>query len=275
MTKARVNGNLLIIPEHNAWLHDYRQLPDVDWITFQIARDVSRVWWQQVAISDTSGHQLLTEAVPILQGLNAIKNKWGQTKQTAFVDLLSDTYLRERTLEDQVEASVMSLTDEKYASTKALLALYSSEQLLGSTPFEDCLKQLFNRYRGINVPPYLNTENVFERLVEKAPNIESENFLLKLFKTTRHYDFQVISAKTVVQSDKQYQLKAELLATEFIYKEGKDDEIMYQGYAKIKVLGSESKTDILFEGNVFFEKGKATLNIDLTKKTSSSNNKLK
>ena len=266
MTEARVNGNLLIIPEHNAWLHDYRQPPDVDWITFQIARDVSRVWWQQVAISDTGGHQLLTEAVPILQGLKAIKNKWSQIKQTAFVDLLSDTYLRERTLEDQLEASVISLTDEKYASTKALLALYSSEQLLGSAQFEACLKQLFNRYRGINVPPYLNTEKVFERLVKNAPNTDSKNFLLKLFKTTRHYDFQVASAKAVSQSDKKYQLKTELLATEFIYKEGKDDEIMYQGYAKIKVLGSESETDILFEGNVLFEKGKATLNISLSKK---------
>ena len=41
---------------------------------------------------------------------------------------------------------------------------------------------------------------------------------------------------------------------------------MYQGYAKIKVLGSESETDMLFEGNVLFEKGKATLNISLSKK---------
>lgn len=265
MTEAKVNGNLLIIPEQNTWLHDYRQPPDVDWITFQIARDVSRVWWQQVAISDTNGHQLLTEAVPTLQGLKAIKNKWGQIKQTAFVDLLSDTYLRERTLEDQVEASVISLTNQKYAATKALLALYSSEQLLGSAQFEACLKQLFNRYRGINVPPYLNIEKVFERLVKNALNTDSKNFLLKLFKTTRYYDFQVASAKTVSQSDKKYQLKAELLATEFIYKEGKDDEIMYQGYAKIKVLGSESETDILYEGNVLFESGKATLNIALSK----------
>jgi hypothetical protein len=40
---------------------------------------------------------------------------------------------------------------------------------------------------------------------------------------------------------------------------------MYQGYAKIKVLGSESETDILYEGNVLFESGKATLNIALSK----------
>ncbi len=79
-----------------------------------------------------------------------------------------------------------------------------------------------------------------------------------------------------MQSDKQYQLKAELLATEFIYKEGKDDEIMYQGYAKIKVLGSESKTDILFEGNVFFRERKSDVKYRFNeKKPARDNNKLK
>ena len=267
MTAPQVNGNLVIIPENQTWQHDYRNPPEMDWIQFQIARDVSRIWWQQVAIADVRGHKILTEGIAVLQGLRAIEQKWGESSVAAFVDQISDSYFRQRTTEDVQEATVLDLEIEKYATYKATLALYSSYQLLGSQQFIRQLSLFYRNHTG-NTSQYANAGSLVTGLLNGAPTTNIKKTLSRLFNATHYYDFQVESVDISQSNQRTYQLTAKLSATEFIYRAGKDHGVDYQGFAKVKVLGGEQGKDVLYENVLSFEHGKAQLKIALTQKPS-------
>jgi ABC-2 type transport system permease protein len=264
MTAPQVNGNLVIIPENQTWQHDYRTPPEMDWIEFQIARDVSRIWWQKIAIADVRGHQVLTEGIVILQGLRAIEQKWGESSVAEFVDQISDSYFRQRTTEDGQEASILDLETEEYAAYKATLALYSSYQLLGSEIFDRQLNLFYRNHLDSN--RYANAGSLLTGLLDAAPTTNLKISLSQLFNATHYYDFQVESVDISQSNQRTYQLTTKLSATEFIYRAGKDHGVDYQGFATVKVLGGEQGKDVLYDNLVNFEQGQAQLTLQLAQK---------
>lgn len=181
MTTTLVSGNLLIIPEQQVWLHDYRHPPKTDWITFQLARDISRIWWQQVAIADVQGHPLLQEGIPVLQGLKAIAASAGESAVAALVDQITDNYLRQRTAEETQEASVLALDQQAYAKAKATLALYAAYRSLGPELFDPVLQGYYRQQLHQQRPPYANAGTLVNQLTQAVTDDKQKQFVAELF----------------------------------------------------------------------------------------------
>ena len=266
LTDSQVSGNLIIIPETHGWLHDYRQTPATDWITYQVARDVSRIWWQQVAVADVRGQQLLTDAIAALQGLRAIASAWSPAASARFVDQISDNYLRERTTEDQLEVAVIDLDRQQYAVNKASLALFSAYHELGATAFTTRLSTYFNAKRNNTRPPYAHSGDLIQLLLSGAPDPSSEQRLKQLFYATHYYDFRVASTRVTGDSNNGYQLHVDFTGTQYQYNAGKDHMSDYQGPIDVQVLGGEQRDIVLYDGKLHFQRGNAQLQLMLPQK---------
>lgn len=186
MTAESTSGNLIFLPEERGWVHDYREPPPVDWISYVVAREVARVWWgQQVGAANTRGAKLITEAIPALHGLIALERLHGARMADRYVKVLTDTYLRERVKEGGPEAAAIDVDDESYANGKTVLAMHSVHRLLGPARFRDVTRHFFaanNRREA----PFGSAAELAEELMEAATGNKSRQEIQALLGSGSH-----------------------------------------------------------------------------------------
>lgn len=181
MNETIINGNLIIIPEQQVWLHDYRNPPELDWIAFQIHRDITKVWWSSAAIDKVPGHVLFAEAMPTLVGLYGVESKHNEPAMKAIVNIFQDNYLRDRTTEEDNEASLVNLDEEIYAENKAVLTLVEIRNLIGSEAFFNILTTYYQDVITRQTGQYANIEEFKQRLLRATPNRQLKKELEVLF----------------------------------------------------------------------------------------------
>ncbi|AFJ01568.1 membrane protein, putative [Methylophaga frappieri] len=262
MAETQVSGNLVIIPEKQAWLNDKRPSATSDWITYQITRDISRIWWQQIAVAALQGHQLITQAIPAVEGLRALEHKFGQPASTDFIDQISDAYLRQRTTEDQQEAAVRYLDDEAYANHKATLSLFSAYKLLGQDAYHQLLKRFYSSHRQLSSAPFTNSGALVKQLLSQAKAAQRKQ-LDPLFHDSRFYDFQIEQTDISPRNQGRYRVQATFSATQYRYLNGKDVAAEYNGFVRVQITSQKPNSPLLFDQLVQFEHGRAFINIEL------------
>lgn len=263
LSDSHISGNLIIIPETHGWIHDYRKPPLTDWIRFQVVRDVSQIWWQQLALANVNGQPLLSHAIATLQGLQAIASTHGNAAAIAFIDQIADNYLRQRVTEDSEEAIITELDDENYANTKASLALYSAYQWLGGKRFNKTLRHFFTEHHQNRTPPYSHADDLIKKLLSAAHENNSHSQIQRLFKSTHYYDFRVEDAQMTHEDSGNYQLKVQFSATQYRHHSGSDHEFAYRGPVDVQIMGGDDATTLLYKGNLQFQSALAELQLSL------------
>lgn len=184
MKETKVSGNLIVIPEDKIWLHDYRIAPDIDWITFQIHRDIAKVWWSTVPIADVSGHAVLAKAIPIISGLEGVEDNHGMPALAQLEQIIRDTYLRDRTTEEQEEATLVALNDEKYATNKGVLGLLEVRRILGAEVFNEVISSYYYRTAQKRRAPFGHIGELKQAFLEVVSNKSQRDEIIDLFEST-------------------------------------------------------------------------------------------
>jgi ABC-2 type transport system permease protein len=192
---AITNGNTIFIPEHGGWIHDYRKTPAFDWIQYQVARDLSRVWWgEQVTPARASGASLITEGLPALSGMLVLEAKQNSAGSLGYRSVLADRYLRQSALEDAAEASLTDWNEEQYLAAKAPFALDAVSRLIGTEATYRALAVYLERARHRSSAPYTGSLELAS-ILENAADPEQRAAVHEALSEVAVYDLEVSPRK--------------------------------------------------------------------------------
>jgi hypothetical protein len=197
-------ANLVLVPETNGWLHDYRTPVAFDWIGYVTARELSRGWLAQIAPpSDAPGSVLLSQGLPAALALWTLEaaNAEGAA---AYRLRLADRYLRESNLEDGLEPALVDGDDEPYLSDKAAFAIDATRRRLGDPVFADVVGAAA-RSGG----------DFAQRLEHVAGSPDARGAIAELLRAVVVYDLRVRRAEVSAQSSTP-SLRADLAAQRFV-----------------------------------------------------------
>jgi hypothetical protein len=162
------SANLILIPERDGWLHDYRAGASIDWIQFVVARELAKTWWGElVPAADAKGASLLTKSVPAYEALDVLDARRGREQVAHYLRVASDEYLRQRVSDGVDEVSVVELDDEQYSTHKGMLALTAARRLLGPERVRQTLSQFWAAHAR-QEPPFADASGLVEALASSA-----------------------------------------------------------------------------------------------------------
>ena len=190
ISHSQVSANLILIPEQQGWRHDYRSPPSIDWIRYQVARELARSWWQHVPIAQAQGHQLLTEAIPGWFGLQRIQAVHGEAAVHVLRQRLTTDYRLARATATEPEVAVLNSDQQQYNTFKTLLVLDKAAQLLGQHATEQALQQLYPVPKLTQPTAFpvqikvLTAQHLLEALQQRA-NLQQRQQLQELFSRER------------------------------------------------------------------------------------------
>ncbi len=200
-------GNLLLIPETEGWLHDYRKPPALDWIAYVTAREVAAGWLAQLAPAlDAPGSILFTEGLSGAMGLSALE-KTNPAGAEQYRRRLADRYLRASNLEDGREPALVDAGDagdETYLADKAVLALDAARRQTGDASFARSLRAAL---------PSRDPDLLVSRLEEAAP-LSVRSVVHEWLRDVVVYDSRVKSAEAS-PSAQGWEVRAELNVQRF------------------------------------------------------------
>jgi ABC-2 type transport system permease protein len=187
------SGSLLVIPEKAGWLHDYRQPPPFDWITFLVGRELARHWWRdRLGPADVAGASLLTDGVPSYLGLWLVARKQGPAGSRPRLAILADRYLKQRASEEQTEPSLTAADGQGYLEFKAAVGLIGLRDVAGEGAFDKALRSFFVRYdRPTDPRP---TARAFADLLLSELPAQAKGVAKELFDKVVSNDIRVSSA---------------------------------------------------------------------------------
>lgn len=266
LSESHVSNNVIFIPEDHGWIHDYRENPEFDWITFQIARDIHRIWWQQIPVANLQGKSLFEHAIPSLYALNALESQSTHSSSQLFIERISSDYLRDRTTEDKKEKPFTKLADEEYASSKSILTLYSIYKLVGDKEFNEVLSHYFKEYKHKTQLPYANVNEVLQKLIKKIENDFVSRQINLLSEQTFHYDFHIEKIQLISTTDNIHKLYIDLSADQFNYQDGLDSKERYNGMAELWILSDDDEQSMLYNSEIKFNQGVAKFSREFDKK---------
>lgn len=188
ISHSQVSANLVLIPEQQGWRHDYRSAPAIDWIRYQVARDLARSWWQPVAIANAQGHPLLTDALPGWFALQRIQTVHGEAAADLLRQQLTRDYRLARATTTEPEVAVLRTDTQLYSPLKALLVLDQAAQLLGPHATEQALRQLYPAALATKADAGLPTALTAQHLIavlQQQASARQQQQLQDLFRQAR------------------------------------------------------------------------------------------
>ncbi len=173
-------GNLIVIPEDKAWVHDYNSNWTFDWVKFLTMEKALTVWWgDKRAIADIAGADFLSKAVPSYLALIALDDE----EQVAVYEAFQlDEYRREQAKIDGIEYAILDSDGEDYMRAKGLLTLLKIERRIGQDRLLDALTRAYDK---ASQSPHrlLEAQKVARDIVAASP-VEERHYITGLFEAS-------------------------------------------------------------------------------------------
>jgi hypothetical protein len=157
---VRAAASLVVMPERQGWLDDYRKTPQRDYLAFTLATRLATNWWgHSVAASAGPGADVLDKGVPILLGLEMIARMHGEEAAKDYVDLLREQLKRETSASENGAVDMLATQFEPYAGLQAGIRLYDRRTQLGAERFDALLDDFYrshvDKHEGLARPAAL------------------------------------------------------------------------------------------------------------------------
>ena len=174
-----VAGNLIVIPEEEAWLHDYDGIWTFDWVRFLAMEKTLATWWgDQRAIADVAGADILTEGVPAYLAL-ALMDDEDQVEVYKNYQLVE--YRRTRAKIDSKEYSLLDSNGEDYVRHKSIVTFLEIESRIGRQALVNALAVAYqNALRSPEA--FLEPRKVVSEIVAASP-VEERDAVRRMFET--------------------------------------------------------------------------------------------
>ncbi|KZN55058.1 hypothetical protein N474_16435 [Pseudoalteromonas luteoviolacea CPMOR-2] len=261
MGEQSVSANLVLIPEMAAWQHNYRQLPSIDWLAYTVHSAVAQVWWQNIAIANTTGYPLLSQGIPTWFALTK-SGLSGEARQQLLATI-TDDYLLARTKESAEEKSALTLTHQPYANSKSQLAVYAASQLIGEDKFNQVIEDLVLSYHAQKGMQFVSALHLYRNLSQAVSHPKHKKQLYALYQQVVLHDFTIHNLQIEQLNDNHYSLVADLKAVSIEQQHGEALRVPYTGAASVTMYFEQTGDFESHAQEVYFNQGKAKLRMYL------------
>lgn len=199
--------------------------------------EVAHQWWgHQVGSVDALGAKMVNESTAEYVTVMVRKHQKGIDKTRQYIKLNMETYLKARTRERKIESPLMlTHPNQNYIHyPKGMIVFYTLADYLG----EDYLNQTIKTYvekRAYGKSGFTTAMDFMEHLKKATP--DSLKYLIKdMIETVTLYDNKVVSAKSKVLPNGQYEITIDFLVSKYhsmgkgerIFHNEKNDSLSYQ-----------------------------------------------
>jgi hypothetical protein len=156
----------------------------IDWIEFAVTRALARTWWgDMTTAADVQGASLLTDALPIYEGLCVIDARHGAEQVTRYLRTATDDYLKQRALDDAAEPALVQADGQAYLPLRGAMAFWAADAMLGHARMAQALHRFWAEHAR-REPPFAGAARLIEMLTDGAESGKRQR-IVALFTNAR------------------------------------------------------------------------------------------
>ncbi len=210
------------------------------------AHEVAHQWWaHQVASSNTTGANIISETLAEYTSLMAMKHEYGENGIKNFLKYSLEQYLRSRAFSFKPERSLINVeTGPHIWYQKGSMIMYELQDIIGENKINTALRDFLNEYKNLEKGVYPTSENLFQAIYDVAP--DSLKYPVQDgFKEIVLYENRVVSAKTKKIDSGKYETTFTVDSKKIYYDDkGKEKRIDDKtNYIEIGLFGDDIVDD--------------------------------
>ncbi|OWW25836.1 peptidase M1 [Zobellia sp. OII3] len=199
--------NTVPFSESFAWVGDFNDPNDVDYLYFVTSHEVAHQWWgHQISPSATRGANQISESMAEYAALMVMKEAYGDDAMQKFLKDELDTYLRGRANESKFEKTLLDNDSQAYVwYQKGGLILYGLQDLIGEANLNKGFKAYTEAARFRAEAPFTTTMEWYGYMKSVTP--DSLNYYLEdSFEKITLYSNKVTGANYKKLADDKYEV---------------------------------------------------------------------
>lgn len=215
--------NTVPFAESFAWVGDFSDPNDLDYLYTITAHEVAHQWWgHQITPSATRGANQISESMAEYSSLMVMKNEYGVEAMQKFLKEELDRYLRSRANESKFEKTLLDNDNQAYVwYQKGGLVLYGLQDLIGEKTLNNAFKAYMTEARFRPKAPFTTTLEWYDYMKKATPD-SLQYYLEDSFKKITLYSNKVTKANYKKLPNGTYQVTIEVeSAKEYFNGNGK------------------------------------------------------
>ena len=171
--------NTVPFSESFAWVGDFSDPNDVDYLYFVTSHEMAHQWWgHQISPSATRGANQISESMAEYAALMVMKEEYGADAMQRFLKDELDRYLRGRANESKFEKTLLDNDNQAYVwYQKGGLILYGLQDLIGENTLNNGFKSYADAAKFREKAPFTTTTEWYDYM--KAVTPDSLNYYLE------------------------------------------------------------------------------------------------
>lgn len=206
--------NTVPFSESFAWVGDFSDPNDTDYLYFVTAHEVAHQWWgHQITPSATRGSNQISESMAEYAALMVMNKEYGADAMQKFLKEELDRYLRGRANESKFEKTLMDNDNQSYVwYQKGGLVLYGLQDLIGEKTLNNAFKAYVEAVKFRPKAPFTTTLEWYD-FIKKVTPPELQYYIEDSFQKITLYSNKVTKATYKEISKGNYQITIEVEST--------------------------------------------------------------
>ena len=203
--------NTVPFAESFAWVGDFKDPNDLDYLYTITAHEMAHQWWgHQITPSATRGANQISESMAEYSSLMVMKKEYGVDAMQKFLKEELDRYLRSRANESKFEKTLLDNDNQAYVwYQKGGLILYGLQDLIGEKTLNNAFKAYMTEERFRQKAPFTTTLEWYDYMKKATPD-SLQYYLEDSFKKITLYSNKVTKANYKKLANGTYQVTIEV-----------------------------------------------------------------
>ncbi len=199
--------NTVPFSESFAWVGDFSDPNDVDYLYFVTSHEVAHQWWgHQITPSATRGANQISESMAEYAALMVMKKEYGVDAMQRFLKDELDRYLRGRANESKFEKTLLDNDNQTYVwYNKGGLILYGLQDLIGEANLNSGFKAYTKAAAFRPEAPFTTTIEWYDHMKSVTPD-SLKYYLEDSFEKITLYSNKVTNASYKKLADDNYEV---------------------------------------------------------------------
>ncbi|WP_432410533.1 ABC transporter permease/M1 family aminopeptidase [Rasiella sp. SM2506] len=199
--------NTVPFSESFAWVGDFSDPNDVDYLYFVTSHEMAHQWWgHQITPSATRGANQISESMAEYAALMVMKEEYGADAMQRFLKDELDDYLRGRANESKFEKTLLDNDNQAYVwYQKGGLILYGLQDLIGEDTLNSGFKSYADAAKFRPKAPFTTTTEWYDYMQAVTPD-SLKYYLEDSFEKITLYSNKVTEASYKKLADNTYEV---------------------------------------------------------------------
>ena len=234
--------NTVPFSESFAWVADFKNPDDFDYLYFVTAHELAHQWWgHQVTPNYTKGSNLISEALAEYTALILTERKYGKDNMKRFLKDELDRYLSGRANEAKKENTFIDCNRPYQWYNKGSLVLYGLRDLIGDSTLNKALHEFRDSFALKENPPFAGSGDLYSFLKKHTPD-SLHYYLTDTWEKITLYENKLVKATAKPAGKDEYDVTLNFIAKKlYADSTGKEAIAPMNDYVDIAIFGAETK----------------------------------